>query len=120
MKRIGLSLIFGALFLLNSGLNYANTDKSQELQPAASGEVEITMLKYKFIPEVMEIKAGQTVRWVNKEKRQYHSVWFEQLGEAESDYLFPDESFQKTFNKPGKYPYRCGPHEEMTGIIIVR
>ncbi|MCW8997761.1 MAG: hypothetical protein OQK04_03515 [Kangiellaceae bacterium] len=29
--------------------------------------VEVTMIKFKFVPEVIEIKKGQTIRWVNKE-----------------------------------------------------
>lgn len=81
--------------------------------------IEVTMLKFEFIPKVLHIKAGQTVRWINKEKRQYHSVWFEQQGEQESDYLFPDDSLNRLFETPGTYPYRCGPHPEMIGTIIV-
>ncbi len=81
--------------------------------------VEVKMLKYKFIPETLNIKVGQTVRWMNTEKRQYHSVWFEQQGEEESDYMFPNDTLDKQFLKPGRYPYRCGPHPEMVGNIIV-
>lgn len=81
--------------------------------------IEVTMLKFEFIPKVLHIKSGQTVRWVNKEKRQYHSVWFEQQGEQESDYLFPQDTHHKQFNELGTYPYRCGPHPEMIATIIV-
>ena len=38
------------------------------------------------------IKAGTTVKWVNMEKRQYHSVWFEAEGFPEAEYIFPEES----------------------------
>ena len=67
----------------------------------------------------LTIKAGTTVKWVNMEKRQYHSVWFEAEGFSEADYIFPEESWERTFNEPGTYPYHCEPHEEMTGTIIV-
>ena len=90
------------------------------LSVSASDVVEVTILKYKFIPQVLEISKGQTVRWVNKEKRQYHSVWFEKGGEEESVYLFPDDILEKSFDKPGEYEYRCGPHPEMIGKIIVK
>ncbi|MES9904475.1 MAG: plastocyanin/azurin family copper-binding protein [Sedimenticola sp.] len=33
--------------------------------------------------------------------------------------MFPDETYLRTFNKPGNFPYRCGPHPEMTGIVTV-
>jgi plastocyanin len=63
---------------------------------------------------------GQTITWENREKRQYHSVWFEALGEAEpEDYLFPEDTYERSFDKSGTFPYRCGPHPEMTGTVTV-
>jgi len=82
--------------------------------------VTVEIIKYKFNPAHINIKPGTTVRWINKEKRQYHSVWFKQLKEVEPDYIFPDESYQRKFEKPGEFPYRCGPHPEMTGSINVK
>jgi len=79
----------------------------------------IKINKYKFTPAEITIKAGDTIRWTNKEKRQYHSVWFEQLGEPEPDYFFPDEFFERTFKDIGDFPYRCGPHPKMTGMVHV-
>jgi len=79
----------------------------------------VVIKKFKFIPQEITIKRGQTLRWENQEKRQYHSVWFEALGEEESDYFFPDESFEREFKKTGSFPYRCGPHPKMTGIVHV-
>ncbi|MCP4986007.1 MAG: plastocyanin [Colwellia sp.] len=82
--------------------------------------VDVTIKKFKFIPEVLEVSKGQTVRWTNLEKRQYHSVWFEKNGENESEYLFPEDFFEKVFNTVGEFEYRCGPHPEMVGKIIVK
>ncbi len=65
------------------------------------------------------VKVGDTVKWLNVEKRQYHSVWFEAEGVPEADYIFPEETWERTFEKPGTYPYRCEPHEDMFGTIIV-
>ena len=88
-----------------------------------AGEVvEVEILKYKFIPEEITVKAGTTVRWVNKEVRQYHSVWFREAGDQDSGYFWPDETFEKTFDKPGVYPYVCEPHEkdhDMKGVVTV-
>ena len=81
--------------------------------------VEVEIFKYQFLPQEIRVKAGDTVRWTNKEKRQYHSVWFEQNGDPEPGYIFPGEIYQRTFDKAGTYPYRCGPHKEMTGIVHV-
>jgi len=79
----------------------------------------VTIKGYQFIPQEITIKRGQTLRWENREKRQYHSVWFEALGEEEPDYFFPDESYERKFNKAGSFPYRCGPHPKMTGTVHV-
>ncbi len=82
---------------------------------------EVEILKFKFIPETITIKVGDTVRWVNKERRQYHSVWFEALGEPEPvDYFFPDETFERKFDIAGTFPYRCGPHPKMIATVIVK
>jgi len=91
--------------------------------PVLAGEtVTVDVHKYKFIPPEITVKVGTTVRWVNTEKRQYHSVWFKESGGPESEYFWPDESFERTFEKPGVYPYVCEPHEEshdMKGVVRV-
>jgi len=80
----------------------------------------VTIKDFKFIPQHITIKAGQAITWENREKRQYHSVWFEAQGEAEpEDYLFPEDTYERTFDKSGTFAYRCGPHPEMTGTVTV-
>jgi len=86
---------------------------------AGDDEALVIIQDYKFHPQDISIKQGQTLRWENREKRQYHSVWFEALDEEEPDYLFPDESYERGFDKPGVYSYRCGPHPEMLGTVTV-
>ncbi|MDH5765364.1 MAG: plastocyanin/azurin family copper-binding protein [Gammaproteobacteria bacterium] len=80
----------------------------------------VEIYKFQFNPQEITVKPGTTVRWINKEKRQYHSVWFEQLGEPEPDYFFPDEYYDRTFTEEGSFPYRCGPHPKMTGVVHVK
>jgi plastocyanin len=85
-----------------------------------AGEVvEVSMVKMQFDPPQLKVKTGTMVKWVNNEKRNNHSILFEKEGLPESDRLFPGESWQRTFDKPGVYPYRCGPHPEMTGVVEV-
>jgi len=82
--------------------------------------VQVDILKFKFIPAEVTLNKGDTIIWINQEKRQYHSVWFEQLGTPEPDYFFPGESFTKKFDETGVFPYRCGPHPEMLGSVTVK
>lgn len=114
--KLKLGLI--VVFLSFLGLNYSQIAVSAEDKPAL-----VIIQDFKFIPQKITIKRGQKIRWENREKRQYHSVWFKALGEPEpEDYMFPDdESFAYTreFKQSGTFPYRCGPHPEMTGIVEV-
>lgn len=87
---------------------------------AADDHPLIIIKDYKFVPQEITLKHGQTLRWENQEKRQYHSVWFQALGEEEpADYLFPDDAYERQFNEVGSFPYRCGPHPQMTGTVHV-
>jgi len=88
--------------------------------PLMAAEVEVIIKKFKFIPAEITINKGDTIIWKNMEKRQYHSVWFEKQGDPEPDYFFPDETYSRTFNDSGDFPYRCGPHPEMLGSVSVR
>jgi plastocyanin len=85
----------------------------------AQQTVEVTIRDYKFIPAEVRIRAGDTVKWTNMEKRTSHSVLFPAENGLESERLFPGESWQRTFTVAGGYSYRCGPHEEMKGVVNV-
>lgn len=85
----------------------------------AEQTIEVSIEKYTFTPQEVSIRAGDTVKWVNHEKRTSHSVVFPQEGGRESERLFPDESWQRQFVEPGRYPYHCGPHPEMKGLVVV-
>jgi plastocyanin len=88
--------------------------------PAARAETVVVDIRdYKFIPQVLTVKAGTTVRWTNSEKRTTHSVQFLGPDGLESERLFPGDAWERRFDKPGSYPYTCGPHPEMKGGIEV-
>lgn len=88
-------------------------------QCAHAQVVEVRMLGEQFVPAELRIAAGTTVRWVNAEKRTSHSLIFPEEGSAETERLFPGESWQRTFAQPGRYPYVCGPHPNMKGVVEV-
>ena len=111
MNRVGLRL---AGLLLISGCIVS--------MPSHAETVVVEMKGFEFVPPEITVKVGDTVRWLNTEKRQYHSVWFKEQGEEESQIMFPDEFLEKTFTEPGTYPYVCGPHGEshdMVGVVHV-
>ncbi len=85
----------------------------------AQQTVEVTIQDYKFQPAEVRIKAGDTVKWINMEKRTSHSVLFPAENGLESERMFPGEHWSRTFTVRGSHAYRCGPHEEMKGMIHV-
>ncbi|SDI94915.1 cupredoxin domain-containing protein [Billgrantia gudaonensis] len=87
---------------------------------AGDSVVEVEMLEYGYHPAELEIEAGTTVRWVNAEKRTSHDIYFPEE-DAGSERLFPEESWERTFDEPGTYPYHCRPHEnrDMDGVVTV-
>lgn len=82
--------------------------------------VDVEIKEFLFTPTEVTVTQGTTVRWTNMEKRQYHNVWFEALGDAEPDYLFPGDIYEKQFEEKGSFPYRCGPHPMMQGVVHVQ
>ncbi|WNC68360.1 plastocyanin/azurin family copper-binding protein [Thalassotalea nanhaiensis] len=83
-------------------------------------DVVVEIYKKQFIPATITIAPGDKVIWKNIEKRQYHNVWFKQFYQEEPDYLFPGDSFEQVFTDVGEFPYLCGPHPKMTGVVIVK
>ncbi len=80
---------------------------------------DVEIKKYKFSPNQITINPGDSIRWINKEKRQYHSVWFKSIDALEPDYLFPGDTYTKKFNAAGDFNYECGPHPKMLGVVRV-
>ena len=85
----------------------------------AAETVDVAIEGYKFMPAEVTIRVGDSVRWSNREKRTSHSVLFPSENALESPRLFPGEDWQRAFDKPGVFDYRCGPHEEMKGRVVV-
>jgi plastocyanin len=85
----------------------------------AQNVTEVRIEGYKYVPSDVAIKLGDSVRWINHEKRTSHSVVFPAEGGLESERMFPEESWERRFEKAGRYEYHCGPHPEMKGLVVV-
>ena len=83
-----------------------------------AAEHEVTILNYRFTPAELRVQKGDKVTWINQEKRTSHSVLLIASNE-ESERFFPGEKWSYTFNQTGRFAYRCGPHPEMQGMVIV-
>jgi plastocyanin len=84
-------------------------------------EVEVTGQPDRFIPDLLTIQAGDTVRWVNAAGGNQHDVVSEDDAWTPS-VLANEFIFEVTFDDPGSFDYFCTPHRAfgMTGTITVQ
>lgn len=82
---------------------------------SAGATEQVLMKDFKFMPQSLTIKVGDTVMWTNDDQTS-HTVSFE---EVESPELFRQDTWSHTFTKAGTYHYVCGIHGSMSGVVIV-
>ena len=87
------------------------------LAPAAAATSEVTIDNFAFTPQVLQVKAGTTVTFVNHDDIP-HSVVSE-TGAFRSHALDTDDKYTFTFTKPGEFAYFCGLHPHMKGKVVV-
>lgn len=86
--------------------------------PRAQPVVEVAIREYRYLPARIEIHAGTAVRWSNEDDVIHTATAHD--GAWDSGGLERGESWTATFSEPGIYPYYCGPHPYMRGVVIVR
>jgi plastocyanin len=99
--------------------------------PAFAQIVDVSVQNNFFLPEIIRISAGDTVRWTWIGNN--HSVTSGSCCEADGSFCSPgnfncesspasnrDEVYTFTFNTPGTFRYFCNVHlGQMTGTVIV-
>jgi plastocyanin len=85
---------------------------------ASMGAVQVTIENFKFSPEPIKAKVGDTISWTNKDSTP-HSAALDD-GSCATDTLSKDAEGNLTFSAPGTYPYHCAIHPtQMKGTIEV-
>jgi len=103
---------------LGNGSQWARIFRPAPAAPApstsgAAAQVPIRMIAY--VPPEIHIRAGQSVEWVNQDPTP-HTV----TGEGwASEIILEGGRYTHRFDQPGRYPYRCLPHPQMTGVVVV-
>ena len=72
----------------------------------------------KFVPERIEVAAGDTVVWTNKDLVP-HTVTASGA-KVESGEIAPNKSWRFVAKKKGEMPYICRLHPVMKGVLVVR
>ncbi|MHB1317526.1 MAG: plastocyanin/azurin family copper-binding protein [Anaerolineae bacterium] len=87
-----------------------------------SGEGEVELEDFQFVPKVLTVRVGTEVKFSNKDSA-VHTVTSD-TGLFESGSLSKGDDFFYTFTEAGEYPYFCAPHggpggQGMSGTIVV-
>ena len=85
--------------------------------PSFAAEVAVAIDNFTFGPQIVTVKAGDTVIWTNRDDIP-HTVTASNL-KFKSKALDTDDKFSFTFTVPGTYKYFCSLHPHMTGTIVV-
>jgi plastocyanin len=83
----------------------------------AQGTPVVTIQNFKYTPATVTIRAGQSVRFVNKDDEAHTATARGNV--FDSGGLDTGDSKTVRFTKPGKYSYFCTLHPYMTGTVIV-
>ncbi|MEK6874406.1 MAG: cupredoxin family copper-binding protein [Nanoarchaeota archaeon] len=78
--------------------------------------VDVLIKDYAYIPEIITIRAGDTVRWINKDIAPHTAT-----GDGfDTGLIVTGASKTFTFDKSGRYEYICTYHPKMHGVVVVK
>jgi plastocyanin len=80
--------------------------------------ITVTIEGLQFSPDVLRVRAGQRVTWINKDPFP-HTVTARN-GSFDSHAIAPDGSWTYVVGKAGDYDYICTFHPSMKGRLEVR
>ena len=92
---------------------------SVPLGPGVGGSTLIAIRDFSFQANAVSVTAGSSVTWVNCEPAGTFHTTHSNQGVWQSPLLAPGETFTRTFDTPGVFPYHCDPHPFMLGTVTV-
>ena len=90
---------------------------SKDAVPAEAVKVDIAKMKY--APTALEVEAGTTVEWTNRDAVP-HNVQIGTPAKIMGAMLRTGQSMAIRFNEAGDYSYICSPHPFMKGGVKVK
>lgn len=92
--------------------------RARTLQAAPTANVTID--NFTFTPAELQVAVGTTVTWTNRDDIPHTVADAADPHGTRSPALDTDETYSRTFTKPGRYAYFCSLHPHMQGIVVVR
>jgi plastocyanin len=99
-------------------------EAARTVQPVAAGApaepylFRASIYRYSFVEQRIVVPVGTTVEWTNNDAVA-HTVTADNVS-FNSEAIMPGGSWRATFTRPGTYPYHCGPHPLIPGVVVVR
>jgi plastocyanin len=87
-------------------------------QPAAAASHTVVIEGFAFKPQTLEVKAGDTVEWVNRDILPHTATAANNAFDSKS--IPPGRSWTWTARAAGQYAYDCALHPNMKGVLQVR
>lgn len=109
--------VFSALLSAQFGTIATGVSGYTSSQNDHSPTHTVMIKRFKFIPEHLEIKAGDTVEWVNEDSAPHTAT--EDNVAWDTGNLEKSESAQIKFKEAATYSYICTYHPHMKGTVTV-
>ena len=94
-----------------------------ESSSGGGGPRTVAIVEFEFVPETVEVDAGATVVWDNRDSAPHTATAADDSQRAMFDTQVVKEAAKSraiTFDKPGRYAYICDLHPFMKGTVVVR
>src|SRR5881296_3247202 len=111
-----LAALLCGITLLNLPL-FTRANEMKEADGDADGKPRIEIKDFHFNPQMLTVKEGEKVTWINRDEEPHTIVSVEKQFKK-STALDTDQSFTITAGAPGTYTYFCSVHPKMTGTIV--
>ncbi len=82
--------------------------------------VNVAIKDFSFQPATVNVNVGDTVVWTQMDGARHTVTIISGPETFDSGPLASGDTFSHTFTKPGAYNYKCSPHPNMRGTVVVR
>jgi plastocyanin len=120
MRRSVSVAVLLAVAILGIGALVAGARNSNAGRPRAAEGPEVKIDNFSFGPQTLNVSAGTTVIWTNRDDIPHTVVSADDPKAFKSKVLDTDEKFSFEFEKAGTYSYFCSIHPKMTGNVVVQ
>jgi len=90
----------------------------QQTGRAVTGEAEISIQSFQFVPAILTVAPGTAVTWINRDEEPHNVVSPDRVFRSKA--IDGGEKFTTVFDKPGTYNYICAVHPHMRGTVVVK